>query len=174
MAGGEPAGTRRGLCPYASISKGIQMPQNTQNTTGNGSSGTGYLVPVECAVAYGQAGLSVLAASRKGKRPLAQGWENKMTHRYTEQQTRAEWKHYQPDALCIVCGAISGNPEVIDFDNGGELFRKWAVPLPQELYDRLLVEQSQSGGFHVAYRCKEQGIEATSWPPANSMAGRQR
>jgi hypothetical protein len=132
------------------------MTQNTQTTTDNDSSGTRCLVPVECAVAYGQAGLSVLAASREGKRPLARGWKNNMTHRNTEQQTRAEWKRYQPDALCVVCGKVSGNLEVIDFDNHGELFDKWKAAVPQQLYDRLVVEQSQSGGFHVAYRCKEE------------------
>ena len=132
------------------------MTQNTQTTTDNESSGTGYLVPVECAVAYGQAGLSVLAASRKEKRPLANNWKCNMSYRNSERQIRNEWERFKPDAVCIVCGAISGNLEVIDFDNHGELFDKWKSAVPQGLYDRLVVERSQSGGYHVAYRCKEE------------------
>jgi hypothetical protein len=56
-------------------------------------------------------------------------------------------------AVCVVCGAVSGNLEAIDFDNHGELFAKWAEALPQELFDRLVIERTPSGGFHASYRC---------------------
>jgi hypothetical protein len=60
------------------------------------------------------------------------------------------------DWACHANDGATAFQEVIDFDNHGELFDKWKAAVPQQLYDRLVVEQSQSGGFHVAYRCKEE------------------
>ena len=60
------------------------------------------------------------------------------------------------DALCVICGAVSGNLEMIDFDAGGALFDRWAESVRAEvpgLLERLAVERSQRGGRHVVYRC---------------------
>lgn len=104
---------------------------------------------------YLQAGLSILPASRCDKCPTLGSW-TECQHRRPNEKELENWFARRPDALCVVCGKVSGNLEVIDFDNGGELFRKWAEVLPQELFDKLVVERSQSGGYHVAYRCEEQ------------------
>jgi len=62
-----------------------------------------------------------------------------------------------PDALCIVCGAVSGNLEMIDFDCAGEAFEAWRSMVEEiepGLVDRLYVEATPSGGRHVVYRCE--------------------
>jgi hypothetical protein len=58
-----------------------------------------------------------------------------------------------PDAVCILCGAVSNNAEIIDFDGGGELFSAWWDRIPADLRERLVVERTPSGGWHVIYRC---------------------
>jgi hypothetical protein len=60
-------------------------------------------------------------------------------------------------AWCLVCGAVSGNLELLDFDCAGEAFAAWselvAAHAP-DLLDRLVIESSPSGGWHVFYRCE--------------------
>ena len=112
-----------------------------------------YTVPVDVAVEYGKDGLSALPASKQKKCPLVSQWKEYQTHQNSEAQIRALWQRFEPDAICVVCGRISGNLEVIDFDNGGELYEAWKREIPQELFSKLVIERSQSGGYHVAYRC---------------------
>ena len=66
------------------------------------------------------------------------------------------WFVQAQEAICIVCGKVSGNLEVIDFDNHGELYSKWKDAIPVDLLARLVIEQTQSGGYHVAYRCQDE------------------
>ena len=69
----------------------------------------------------------------------------------------AAWIEIGPDAICIVCGSVSGNLEMIDFDNGGEAFNAWRAAVEEiepGLTDRLYVETTPSGGRHVVYRCE--------------------
>jgi hypothetical protein len=64
------------------------------------------------------------------------------------------WLANTPDAICILCGQASGNVEIIDFDAGGELFSAWWQRIPADLRERLVVERTPSGGWHVVYRCQ--------------------
>jgi len=84
-----------------------------------------------------------------------------------------EWKPYQKrrpihdeidslidtgDSLCVICGAVSGNLEMIDFDLEAELFERWFELVEEAapgLASRLYAETTQSGGRHLAYRCVE-------------------
>lgn len=104
---------------------------------------------------YRQSGLNILPAWKKSKRPSVARWacyQNKMCETPITESI---------DALCVVCGAISGNVEVIDFDFQAESFNAWrdAVlevnPIYAEVLNTLYVETTQSGGKHVIYRCEE-------------------
>lgn len=104
-----------------------------------------------------EADLCVLPAKRKDKRPAIPKWKH-----YQQQLPSKDdvdrWFKKSCEAMCIVCGAVSGNLEVIDFDLGGEAFEPWsraAESIAPDLLDRLVVESTPSGGFHVAYRCTE-------------------
>jgi len=71
-----------------------------------------------------------------------------------EQHTRFFQK---PDVkrIFVVCGERSGNVATLDFDQEG-YFDPWARLIPDDLYDRLYIEQSQrSGGYHVVVRVAE-------------------
>ena len=104
-----------------------------------------------------RAGLSVLPANREAKRPALNGWKA-----YQQQlPSPAEldsWFNASASALCIVCGDVSGNLEMIDFDLGGEAFEPWRDAVESQspgLFERLVVESSPSGGRHVVYRCEQ-------------------
>lgn len=112
---------------------------------------------LETAITYLHAGLSVLPARRDQKRPALAGWKDYQARRPTEMEVSA-WFANAHDALCVVTGCVSGNLELIDFDNGGELFDRWAALVEAEapgLMGKVVIEQSQSGGWHVIYRCAE-------------------
>ena len=69
--------------------------------------------------------------------------------------------------IAVICGAVSGMLEVMDFDNprhavrAGHFTLWWATILEygySELRGKLVVAQTPSGGYHVFYRCRG-GIE---------------
>jgi hypothetical protein len=108
---------------------------------------------LDMAAGYLAAGLCVLPAKRAEKRPTVGQWKRYRERLPTEAELSA-WFANGPDAVCIVCGAVSGHAEMIDFDAGGELFEAWSGRIAPELMARLAVETTQRGGRHVFYRCE--------------------
>ena len=108
---------------------------------------------LEAAAGYLAAGLCALPAIRAEKRPTVGQWKRFRGRLPTAAELSA-WFANGPDAVCIVCGAVSGDAEMIDFDAGGELFGAWAGRIAPELMARLAVETTQRGGRHVFYRCE--------------------
>ncbi|MBI1374081.1 MAG: AAA family ATPase [Phycisphaera sp.] len=105
----------------------------------------------DTAILYQQAGLAVLPARRAEKRPAVGSWKQYRDRPPTADEVSA-WFANNHDALCVLCGRASLNTEIIDFDAAGELFAAWWDRIPPELRDRLVVEQTPSGGYHVIYR----------------------
>ncbi|HNO80369.1 MAG TPA: DUF3987 domain-containing protein, partial [Phycisphaerae bacterium] len=66
------------------------------------------------------------------------------------------WFANEPDALCIICGRVSGHGEMIDFDAGGASYDAWARRVPHDLLSKLVIETTQRGGRHVWYRCESE------------------
>ncbi len=107
----------------------------------------------EAAESYLNAGLCVLPARRCEKRPAVGSWKRYQQRLPTAAELSA-WLSNNHDAICILCGAVSGNVEIIDFDAGGERFSAWCERISPALRDRLVVETTPSGGRHVIYRCE--------------------
>jgi hypothetical protein len=107
---------------------------------------------LDVAQAYLSAGLCVLSALRAEKRPAVGRWKQYQKRLPTPAELSA-WMANSPNAVCILCGAASNNAEIIDFDGGGELFSAWLDRIPADLRERLVVERTPSGGWHVIYRC---------------------
>lgn len=107
---------------------------------------------IDRALAYLRAGLAVLPADVPAKRPLLD-WKSRQTALPTEAEVR-DWFRANV-GYCIVAGAASGNLEMIDFDCQGLVFEEWKSAVEGScpgLIERLVIERSQSGGFHVIYR----------------------
>ena len=104
---------------------------------------------------YLAAGLCVLPAHRAAKRPAIKGkWEPFKKRLPTEAEVHA-WFANAQDGLCLVCGAVSGNLEMLDFDFAGERFEPWRAKVEAAapgLLAKLVVETTQSGGWHAVYR----------------------
>lgn len=105
-----------------------------------------------------EADLCVLPAKREGN----DKWPTVSWKKYQEQLPSTEqvsrWFKKPCDAMCIVCGAVSGNLEIIDFDLGGEAMAQWSSAvdaIAPDLLNRLVIESTPSGGCHVIYRCAE-------------------
>jgi hypothetical protein len=109
---------------------------------------------IETAQTYLDAGLSVLPAIGAQKRPAVAEWKSYQQRRPTAAEVRA-WFSNGHSALCLVCGQVSGNLEMLDFDAGGELYEPWREAVREAapgLLERLVIEATPSGGRHVAYR----------------------
>ena len=99
---------------------------------------------------YLHAGLCVLPAIRAEKRPAIGKWKQ-FQQRIPTSAELSSWSWN--DGLCIICGKVSGNLEIIDFDGGGELLPAWLKSIPNDLRERLVIESTPSGGCHVIYQC---------------------
>jgi len=112
--------------------------------------------PLDTALAYLEAGLCVLPAIAAEKRPALHSWKPYQERLPTEDEVRAWFA--DAEALCLVTGAASGHLEMLDFDGGGALYEPWTDLVKDEapgLLERLVIERSPSGGYHVAYRREE-------------------
>lgn len=108
------------------------------------------------AMACVAAGLCALPAIRRGdeKRVALISWKP-FQSRLPSDDELGSW-FGDAGAICLVCGAVSGNLEMIDFDLGGEAFDAWRAAVEDNapgLVDRLVIESTPSGGRHVVYRC---------------------
>lgn len=99
-------------------------------------------------------GLNVLPAVKAEKRPVG-SWKE-----FRARRRAVDSAFDRCDALAVVCGAVSGNVEVIDFDAQAVDFDDWAQrvaeldPNAAQTLFSCVLETTQSGGKHLAYRCK--------------------
>lgn len=66
------------------------------------------------------------------------------------------------EGVGLVCGKLSGNLEVIDidlkYDITGKLFQRYKNAIhnaDETLLEKLVVQKTQSGGYHFIYRCEK-------------------
>lgn len=115
----------------------------------------------DAARSYIDAGLSVVPCILPGKYP-ATSWLNYQGEIANHEQVE-KWYTQNPTWGCgVVCGEVSGGLEVIDLD-GGAFADQFVATVNKNkpgLIDKLVIEQSPSGGRHYAYRCAE--IEGNS------------
>lgn len=111
----------------------------------------------DTATSYLNAGLSVLPAHRIAKRPAVNAWKVYQTRLPALPEINA-WFGNPQEGVCVIAGAVSGNLEMIDFDFAGEFFGPWQDKVKTAmpgLIDKLVIETTQSGGWHVVYRSQD-------------------
>ncbi len=138
---------------------------------------------IETALRLRRAGLCVLPAVAGEKRPAVPRWKQFQKALPSEEEL-ARWCR-TADGLCLVCGAVSGNLEMLDFDLGGQAFDAWWQKVQKQnaqLLERLVFEQSPSAGWHAVYRCTEpvsgnvklaQRVEFVEGPGEVTIAGKR-
>lgn len=110
---------------------------------------------------YLAAGLCVLPAVRKGdaKRVALASWKPYQTRLPNDDELVSWFGDGRGESLCVVCGAVSGHLEMIDFDLGAIAFPAWCDAVEASapgLLARLAIETTPSGGRHVAYRVESE------------------
>ena len=102
------------------------------------------------ALEYLQNHLCALPADKEMKRPDLGRWKEFQSRLPTSD----DWKLWCANAICIITGAVSGNLLLIDFDQQGKVFEDFKKKIPEHLFNRCVIEQSQSGGFHLIVRAE--------------------
>lgn len=101
-------------------------------------------------------GLSVIATDN-AKTSLT-SWKKYQQQLPTRDELVQMFTNRRAAGLAIVCGAVSGNLEVIDIDvKYGVQFQKWLDLLKMEserLASIVRIVQTRSGGYHIYYRCE--------------------
>jgi len=108
---------------------------------------------------YLKAQLSVIP-TKEDKRPALPTWTPYQSQRIKEDEVEGLFTGANVKGLAIICGAISGGLEVIDVDTKhdttGSLWDELRALIEDnlpELYSRLVIAQTKSGGYHIYYRC---------------------
>lgn len=92
-------------------------------------------------------------ADNKGKNPTLAGWGN-----WTILPTEEEINQWKGTAVGILCGKISRNLEVIDFDekNRKGIYEDWKALLPDSsILDKYTISKTVNNGYHLLYFCEE-------------------
>jgi len=120
----------------------------------------------EIALKYAEWGLSIIPTRLDDKSPVIGSWKG-FQKAIAGTSDIEKWFGNGNNQIAIVCGKVSGNLEVLDFDNHfGDIdgiFESWKNLIMDTipgLYEKLVVETSQSGGYHVFYRCGHIGGNA--------------
>lgn len=102
-------------------------------------------------------GLSVIAVDGYKKSVFA--WKDFTEDRITEKALADQINNEKAFGVAVICGAVSGGLEVIDFDLKydltGDLMKRYNEKIPEALLNRLRIIKTTSGGFHYYYRCEE-------------------
>lgn len=107
-------------------------------------------------------GLSIIPVRDKKQGNFAaktpyKSWRESQTVKLSESILWQQMEDYKTEAVAIVCGKVSGDLEVIDVDVkyrdgiGAELFSEIKAIRP-DLFDKLRVHKTPSGGYHILYR----------------------
>lgn len=112
---------------------------------------------IEAAKRIYDSGIVVLPALRKEKRPVG-AWKRWTKERPDFDAVFYEGIEARADAICVVCGAVSGGLEIIDFDQKGKVFDRFNLgSLGKLTRGDFPVESTQSGGRHIAFRSSSCG-----------------
>jgi hypothetical protein len=127
----------------------------------------------QVALEYLSAGISVVPANLKFKKPALEEWTPFQKVRATEQEADVLFRN--GNGIGVITGNISGNMEILDFDYIEDQkiirFPEWRKIVETEapgLFEKLLLEKTPGEGFHVGYRCPEMQI------PGNTKLARRK
>ncbi|MEO7535850.1 MAG: bifunctional DNA primase/polymerase [Ferruginibacter sp.] len=114
-------------------------------------------------------GLSVIAVD--GHKKAISAWKMFTEDRITTTELERQINSDKANGIAIICGAISGNLEVIDFDLKhditGDLMERYIKLIDPVLKNKLRIVKTSSGGYHWYYKCEviEGNKKLASRPP---------
>lgn len=104
---------------------------------------------------YIHAGLSIMPIRPDAsKAPAIPDWKHLMAVRMEDEEIRGSFR--ENSGIAAIGGKVSGNLEVLDFDDA-ETFTAWAALIDSDLghdfFARLLIVKTPRPGFHIYTRC---------------------
>lgn len=107
---------------------------------------------------YAKNGYSIIPTDAH-KRPVGL-WKEYQANIASEQKLDGMFANSRVKGLAVICGAVSGNLEVIDidckYDLTGNLFQDYIQAVTDansDLAQKLLIAKTTNGGYHIYYRC---------------------
>lgn len=110
-------------------------------------------------------GLSVIAVRDKDengfvKKSPYKKWKDFQSRTATKEELFTYLDQYNTTAVATICGRVSGNLEVIDMDvkwypGVDALLFKDIETIYPELFNKLRINKSPSGGYHLVYRVEQ-------------------
>jgi uncharacterized protein YaaR (DUF327 family) len=102
--------------------------------------------------------LSVIP-TKEDKTPTI-AWTPYQSNKMSQEEVEDYFNKATVKGIAVICGAVSGNLEVIDIDTKyditGALWEEFTSIIQGNLplvYSSLLIAQTKSGGYHIYYRC---------------------
>lgn len=111
--------------------------------------------PVDYALTYLSAGLSVIPIKTDGtKKPIGK-WKSYQYAPMSAATARNSWRNNPDAGISAVCGKVSGNLEVIDCDRPAQVaaFERRVHELAPGLIEKLTINRTPRDGRHYIYRC---------------------
>lgn len=127
---------------------------------------------IQEAIKYLESGISIIPTDTKTKQPYFSklpvdpkrnkaSWKIFQSELPTKEQAQS-WFNSSDVGLAIVLGPVSDNMELLDFDNhlhnAKPIFKDFCKSVKSfsaELFEKLVIQSTQSNGYHVIYRCEE-------------------
>lgn len=106
------------------------------------------------------AGLSIIWPNEDGSKRPEGSWKDAQERPRSKDELRCSFKERDRSGLMVVCGKVSGNLEVLDFENA-EIYATFQAAMSmageEELLERIesgYQERCPRGGYHLPYRCE--------------------
>lgn len=114
---------------------------------------------LDAAIKYSEAGRSVIPCNKESKSPVIKQWKPYQL-KIAEPDKLKQWFSSPENGRClaVICGKVSGNLEVLDFDCQGELIKPFSEQVEEKapgLLSQLALAQTQNNGFHIPFCCPE-------------------
>jgi len=104
---------------------------------------------------YLQLGINTIAVNENKQAIFP--WKVYQEEMIKEEELARQMADNRAKGVAIICGAVSGNLEVIDIDTKYETYDLWEAiqsAIPQELYNKLHIVKTRSNGKHLIYKCE--------------------
>lgn len=115
----------------------------------------------ELIISYLTSGISIIPVE-KSKKPFG-AWTSFQKKIISPELLAEKLKHEKVFGIGAVCGSVSGNLECLDFDLKYHkepkkimtlVFKELKSVLGDEIFKKLFVQKTRSGGYHIVYRCE--------------------
>ena len=86
-------------------------------------------------------------------------WKKFQAELPTEAELDSQSLSNKAHGIAAICGAVSGNLEIIDidckYDLTGTLFNDYLAAVPDDLLKGMYIVATKNNGYHIYYRCEK-------------------